>query len=142
MSEIYHGENYDARLEKTGWDEADYDDSDWGNVVELDKPKDIIVAQEGPPVRAVQYIKPVSLFTTPAGEKVLDMGQNMVGWVRFSVEGPEGSRVVLQHAEVLDRDGNFYTENLRKAKQTIQYTLKGCGKEIFEPHFTFQGFRY
>ena len=50
--------------------------------------------------------------------------------------------MVLQHAEVLDRDGNFYTENLRKAKQTIQYTLKGCGKEIFEPHFTFQGFRY
>ena len=142
MSEIYHGEIYDARLEKTGWDMPGYDDSDWNSVIELDHPKNILVAQEGPPVRAIRYIKPVSLFTTPAGERVLDMGQNMVGWVRFSVEGPKGSKVVLQHAEVLDRDGNFYTENLRTARQTIEYTLKGTGREVFEPNFTFQGLRY
>ncbi|MFS8501848.1 MAG: family 78 glycoside hydrolase catalytic domain, partial [Caldicoprobacter sp.] len=142
MSEIYHGEIYDARLEKPGWDEANYDDSDWYDVEELDKPKDIIVAQEGPPVRIVQQIKPVAILTTPAGETVLDMGQNMVGWVRFAVEGPAGSKVVLQHAEVLDKDGNFYTANLRSAKQTIEYILKGDGREVFEPHFTFQGFRY
>ncbi|SFQ34796.1 family 78 glycoside hydrolase catalytic domain [Caldicoprobacter faecalis] len=142
MSEIYHGEIYDARLEKPGWDEADYNDSDWYDVEELDKPKDIIIAQEGPPVRIVQQIKPVAILTTPAGETVLDMGQNMVGWVRFAVEGPAGSKVVLQHAEVLDKDGNFYTANLRSAKQTIEYILKGVGREVFEPHFTFQGFRY
>jgi len=142
MSEIYHGEIYDARLEKPGWDQPNYDDSDWYGVEELDKPKDIIVAQEGPPVRIVEQIKPVAIFTTPAGETVLDMGQNMAGWVRFAVEGPAGSKVVLQHAEVLDKEGNFYTENLRKAKQTIEYILKGEGREVFEPHFTFQGFRY
>jgi alpha-L-rhamnosidase len=70
------------------------------------------------------------------------MGQNMVGWMRFTVKGKAGDRVVLKHAEVLDRDGNLYTDNLRKAKQTVEYTLKGEGYETFEPHFTFQGFRY
>jgi alpha-L-rhamnosidase len=70
------------------------------------------------------------------------MGQNMVGWVRFSVEGNRGDQVILKHAEVLDKYGNFYTDNLRSAKQTIEYILKGEAREIFEPHFTFQGFRY
>jgi alpha-L-rhamnosidase len=70
------------------------------------------------------------------------MGQNMVGWVRLKVSGPRGTTVTLRHAEVLDAQGNFYTQNLRKAQQTIRYTLRGGGTEIFEPHFTFQGFRY
>ncbi|RPJ81648.1 MAG: alpha-L-rhamnosidase, partial [Acidobacteria bacterium] len=63
-------------------------------------------------------------------------------WVRLKVQGPAGTSVTLLHAEVLDKEGNFYTENLRNAKQTVQYTLKGGGSETFEPHFTFQGFRY
>ena len=66
----------------------------------------------------------------------------MVGWVRLKVQGPAGTTVTLRHAEVLDKQGNFYTENLRKAKATLQYTLKGGGPETFEPHFTFFGFRY
>ncbi len=66
----------------------------------------------------------------------------MVGWVRLKVQGPAGTTVTLRHAEVLDKDGNFYTENLRAAKATDRYTLKGGGPETFEPHFTFQGFRY
>ena len=70
------------------------------------------------------------------------MGQNMVGWVRLRVRGPAGTTVRLQHAEVLDKKGNFYTANLRTAKQTETYTLKGGGEEVYEPHFTFHGFRY
>ena len=66
----------------------------------------------------------------------------MVGWVRLKVEGPAGTTVTLRHAEVLDKQGNFYTENLRAAKQTVRYTLNGRGAETYEPHFTFQGFRY
>ena len=66
----------------------------------------------------------------------------MVGWVRLKVQGPAGTKVTLRHAEVLDKDGNFYTANLRKAKATLEYTLKGGGLETFEPHFTFFGFRY
>ena len=70
------------------------------------------------------------------------MGQNMVGWVRFRVTAPAGTTITLRHLEVLDKAGNFYTDNLRSAKQMIRYTTKGQGTETFEPHFTFQGFRY
>ncbi|MEX0747217.1 MAG: family 78 glycoside hydrolase catalytic domain, partial [Rhodothermales bacterium] len=79
---------------------------------------------------------------TPAGETVFDLGQNMVGWVRLKVRGPRGTSVKLRHAEVLDQDGNFYTDNLRSAAAATEYILKGNGEEIYEPYFTFQGFRY
>jgi alpha-L-rhamnosidase len=141
-SEIYHGETYDARLEQAGWDKTGFDDAQWAETKTLEVPKNILTGQENVPVRRIEEIKPIAVIHTPAGETVLDMGQNMVGWVRFRVKGPSGSRVVLGHAEVLDREGNFYTENLRAAKQKIAYTLKGEGEEVFEPHFTFQGFRY
>ena len=142
MSEIYHGETYDARLEKEGWSTAGYDDSSWESAAILQHPKEILVAQENVPVRVIQEIKPINIINTPKGETVLDFGQNMVGWVRFEVEGPAGAEVVLRHAEVLDKDGNFYVDNLRSAKQTTRYILKGTGRECYEPHFTFQGFRY
>jgi alpha-L-rhamnosidase len=73
---------------------------------------------------------------------VIDFGQNISGWVRFKVQGKAGDRVKIRHAEILDGAGNFYTENLRGAKQTIDYTLKGGGVETYAPFFTFQGFRY
>jgi alpha-L-rhamnosidase len=142
MSEIYHGETYDARLERPGWTAAGFDDHDWSSVRVVDAAKDVLVAPAGPPVRRIEEVKPVKILETPEGDTVVDMGQNMVGWVRLSVEGPAGTTVTLRHTEVLDKDGNFYTESLRSAKQTIRYTLKGGGPEVYEPHFTFQGFRY
>jgi alpha-L-rhamnosidase len=93
-------------------------------------------------VISIQEIRPLSIFTTPQGDMVADMGQNMIGWVRLRVQGPSGTRVTLRHAEVLDSDGNFYTENLRSADQTNTYILKGGAEEVWEPAFTFQGFRY
>ncbi len=141
MSEIYHGETYDARLEKTGWSAPGFDDRDWAGVKSADYRKDDLVAPAGPPVRRIEELKPVRLFKTPGGDTVADMGQNMVGWVRLRVQGPAGTTVTLRHAEVLDKEGNFYTANLRSAKATARYTLKG-GAETFEPHFTFFGFRY
>jgi alpha-L-rhamnosidase len=142
MSEIYHGETYDARLEVPGWTAPGFDDRQWAGVRIADYPKDDLIAPAGPPVRKIEEIHPVKILKTPAGETVVDMGQNMVGWVRLAVQGPAGATVVLRHAEVLDKDGNFYTENLRNAKATIAYTLKGGAAETFEPHFTFMGFRY
>lgn len=142
MSEIYHGETYDARLEDPRWAAPDYNDSNWSGVRLADHRKDHLVAPAGPPVRRIQEIKPIKILKTPAGETVVDMGQNMVGWVRLTLQGAAGTTVTLRHAEVLDRQGNFYTENLRAAKQTVKYILKGGGLESFEPHFTFQGFRY
>ena len=142
MSEIYHGETYDARLEKKGWSLPEYNSVGWQGVEVYSYTKDTLTAQENVPVKIIQEIKPVSIIKTPVDETVIDFGQNMTGWVRFSVKGPAGAVVTLKHAEVLDSKGNFYTENLRSAKQTITYTLKGEGVECFEPHFSFQGFRY
>jgi len=144
MSDIYMGETYDARLEHPGWDKSGYDDSDWHGVRRLDHPKDIIVAQVGPFVRRHEELRPLRILHSPKGETILDFGQNMVGWVQMRVRGPEGTTITLRHAEVLDQQGNLYTENLRRAAQTTRYTLKGMADtdEIFEPHFTFQGFQY
>ena len=142
MSDIYDGETYDARLEPSGWTQSNFNDSNWKGVTVLPASKAKLVAPAGPPVQEIEQLKPVKVFKTPAGDTVLDMGQNMVGWIRFRLKAPAGTTVTLRHAEVLDRAGNFYTENLRSAKQTIRYTANGNGVEIYQPHFTFQGFRY
>lgn len=142
MSDIYDGEIYDARMEKKGWARPGYDDSGWSGVKVANYSKELLVAPEGPPVRKIQEIKPLAVFTTPEGDTVVDMGQNMVGWVRLNVEGPRGTTVTLQHTEVLTKEGNFYTENLRAAAQKNTYILSGGKAEVYEPHFTFQGFRY
>lgn len=144
MSDLYMGETYDARLEKPNWDEPEYDDGDWYGVRQIDHTKTILVAQTGPFVRRCDEIRPVAILYSPKGETILDFGQNMVGWVQMRVRGPAGTTIHLYHAEVLDQQGNFYTENLRTAHQLTCYTLKGLPDvdEVFEPHFSFQGFRY
>jgi alpha-L-rhamnosidase len=140
-SDIYNGEVYDANLELTGWDQAGYDDSDWTGVTTLQVPYEILIAPEGPPVRVVDEIDPVSVERIGEDWRI-DMGQNMVGWIRIRAKGSGGDVITLRHAEVLDKEGNMYYENLRLARATNTYTLKGGGEEVFEPHFTFQGFRY
>ncbi|MFZ1292299.1 MAG: family 78 glycoside hydrolase catalytic domain [Melioribacteraceae bacterium] len=142
MSEIYDGEKYDARLEKTGWDNKNYDDSAWEKVSVANYGYENLIASEGPEVKVTQTIYPIKKFITPNGELVFDFGQNMVGWVQFKLKGNAGEKLTLKHGEVLDQDGNLYLANLRKAKQMIEYTFSGGEEEIFEPHFTFQGFRY
>lgn len=141
-SDMYNGEKYDARLEMDGWASNGFDDKKWSKVQILDHSKDILVAPQGPPVKAIEEIKPIKLITTPKGEIVLDLGQNMVGWARMKVKGKRGDQVTLKFAEVLDKDGNFFTKNLRLADATDIYTLKGEGEEIFEPRFTSHGFRF
>ncbi|MFH1966011.1 MAG: glycoside hydrolase family 78 protein [Acidobacteriota bacterium] len=141
-SDIYNGEVYDARLEKDGWSEAGFDDNAWNPVRLGSVSSTNLIASAGPPVRRIEEIKPVKILKTPEGDTVVDMGQNMVGRIRMEVSGEAGTKVILRHAEVLDKDGNFYTENLRAALQRLEYTLKGEGTEVYEPLFTFQGFRY
>ncbi|WP_438444118.1 glycoside hydrolase family 78 protein [Gorillibacterium sp. sgz5001074] len=141
MSELYDGETYDARLELPGWSTAGYDDSSWSRTAVLPHPKEHLVGEQSERVKVTECLKPIAVIRTPKGETVLDMGQNMVGRVRFTVDAPAGTVVKLYHAEVLDQDGNFYTGNLRNAKQTVTYTCRGSG-EYYRPTFSFQGFRY
>jgi alpha-L-rhamnosidase len=142
MSELYHGELYDARLEHPGWSLPGFDETRWASVASVSHPKDLLVGEQSERIRVTGQLKPVAVLRTPSGETVLDMGQNMVGRMRFTVEAPAGAKVTLQHAEVLDKEGNFYTGNLRSAKQTVTYVCKGGVEEAYEPTFSFQGFRY
>jgi len=142
-SEIYHGDTYDARLEQPGWNRPGFAaGADWRPVAVVEPAVGALVAQENDPARIVKELHPIGIIRTPGGDTVIDMGQNMVGWVRFTVREAEGTAIRLQHAEVLDREGNFYTGNLRKARQTVTYICRGGGPETYEPFFSFQGFRY
>lgn len=141
-SEIYNGETVDARKEKVGWATTNFNDEAWlpAKLASFDKVN--LIATQNELVKKHEVFKPIKIFTTPKGEKVIDFGQNLVGWVVMKAKGNEGDKITLSHAEVLDKVGNFYTENLRAAKAQNTYVLSGMGVETFEPHFTWQGFRY
>ncbi|GMW00354.1 MAG: rhamnosidase, partial [Candidatus Hydrogenedentota bacterium] len=141
-SDIYQGETYDATQELPGWDAPGYDASAWKPVLK-DTPKSgPCQAYPGVPVRPVRELSPASWKEVVPGTIIVDMGQNMVGWVRLRVTGPAGTTVRMQFGEILNPDGTMYVENLRGAAQENFYTLKGGGEEVWEPRFTFQGFRY
>lgn len=141
-SEIYHGETIDARLEPNGWMKVGFNEASWEKAQILQAPVIAVVNTYNEPMHKQETFKPKAIIKTPNGEQVIDFGQNLVGWVQMKVNGKTGDKITLGHAEVLDKEGNFYTENLRPARQMNTYILKGGGEEIFEPHFTFQGFRY
>ncbi|WP_330243183.1 glycoside hydrolase family 78 protein [Streptomyces sp. NBC_00562] len=141
-ADIMSGEEYDARLETEGWTHPGFDDSAWVAADAVDKVSAALVAEAGGPTR-VERTLPARKMTEPEpGVFVYDFGQNMVGAVRLTVSGKAGTAVRLRHAEVLNPDGTIYTTNLRSARATDTYTLKGGGKETYEPRFTFHGFRY
>ncbi|MGH2558936.1 MAG: family 78 glycoside hydrolase catalytic domain [Thermomicrobiales bacterium] len=141
-SDLLMGEEYDARAELTGWDAPGYAAAAWSPVRTVTRDDVPLVADRAEPVRITEELKPTSITPLDDQSSIVDMGQNMVGWVRLKVRGPAGTRVQLRFAEVLNTDGTLYTTNLRFARQTDCYTLRGGGDEVFEPRFTFHGFRY
>ena len=138
---IYDGEEFDARLEPSGWDAPGFDDSDWAGVDLLDWPKESLVEPLAPPIRRIEELPPADILTTPSGLTVLDFGQIISGWVRLEVSGPSGTTITLRHAEVMTGGEPDY-ETIRTARATDRYTLRGTGLEVWEPRFTFHGFRY
>lgn len=141
-SDIYNGEMIDARKEQKDWALAGFKDSKWCLVGVMDFSKDNLLATQNELVKKHETFKPIKIITTPKGEKVIDFGQNLVGWVIIKVKGNAGDTITLSHAEVLDKSGDFYTENLRSAKAQDIYILKDNEEKFFEPHFTWQGFRF
>ncbi len=141
-TEIYHGETIDAREEKSGWANTLYNDKAWLPVKIENHSYDNLLATYNEPVKKHELFKPVKIFKTPKGEQIIDFGQNLVGWVVVKAGGPAGTTIKIHHAEVLDKQGNFYTDNIREALATATYITDGKGERIFEPHFTFYGFRY
>ncbi len=140
---IYDGETYDARRETPGWDSPGYDDSRW-EAVSLDNvPKGVLSAQVMPPIRVVADIPAIKTWSPKPGTYVYDLGQNLSGWTRLRVTGPAGTAVRIRHSELIYPDGTINVENLRSARATDTYVLKGTGEEeTYEPRFTYHGFRY
>ena len=141
-SDLLHGEHYDARRELDGWSNPGYGDGDWPAVRTRQRDEVALAPERAQPIRVTQDIQPVSVTEREPGIQVVDLGQNMVGWVRLEVDGKRGTTVQLRFAEMLEDDGSLHVANLRTARPQETYVLRGGGREVFEPRFTFHGFRY
>ncbi len=131
FSEIYDGETYDARFVPAEWKAANT----------LEWSKEILIPQEGEIIRETERVAAQKVFATPKGELMVDFGQEVTGYVEFTVNAQAGDAVRFNHAEVMDREGNFYNENYRGAKAEVKYTCKD-GMQTWHPRLTFFGFRY
>lgn len=139
---VYDGESYDARRETPGWDRPGFDDKDWPAAEAVRGPAGVLSAQMMPPIEVVDTVVPLGMTSPLPGAYVFDMGQNFSGWARLRVRGPRGTDVRLRFAELLYKDGTLNQENLRSAQAEDHYILKGEGEEVWEPRFTYHGFRY
>ncbi|WP_432571473.1 alpha-L-rhamnosidase [Kineococcus sp. SYSU DK005] len=138
--EIYDGQSIDARLLDPAWATTGSSEDGWSGVHALDFDTSILTEHLGPPVRRQEVISAKEVWTSPSGKTLVDFGQNLVGWLRFTVTGEAGSSITIRHAEVLEH-GELGTRPLRSAKATDTLVLSG-GQDVFEPTFTFHGFRY
>jgi alpha-L-rhamnosidase len=138
----YDGEEYDANKEMPGWNTVSFKDNSWQQAALVTAPAGALTAQMNEPMRIVDRLKPVSVKERQPGVYIVDMGQNMVGWLQLKVKGKKGQQVVMRFAETLKNDGSLYVDNLRDAKVTDIYTLKGTGEETWAPSFVYHGFRY
>ena len=138
----FDGEEYDARKEMPGWNKTGFDDHTWLQAESVQPPGGKLESQLNPNIRVMETIRPVNISEPEKGTYILDMGQNMVGWVSMKVKGKKGEQVSLRFAEVLKEDGLLYMDNIRGAIVTDTYTLKGTGEESWEPSFVYHGFRY
>jgi alpha-L-rhamnosidase len=141
-NDIYNGEAYDARLEKPGWDTHGYDDGSWAPATVLPSPPGAWKASMTPGIKVTDTIRPAKVFQPQPGVYVFDLGQNIAGRVRLHVQGAAGTTVVLRHAEDIRNDGSLDPKTNRRARATDTYILKGGGMELYEPRFTYHGFRY
>ncbi|PUZ25359.1 alpha-rhamnosidase [Chitinophaga parva] len=138
----YDGEEYDATKEMPGWNKAGFNDSQWLPVQLVKAPGDKLEAQLNKNMKIMDTVRAVKVTEIKPGVFIYDMGQNFVGWVHLHVKGKRGDRVQLRFAERLQKDSSLYMDNLRTAKVTDVYTLKGGADESWEPRFTYHGFRF
>ncbi len=131
FSEIYNGETFDAAFVPESWNGTEA----------FAGPTATLISQEGEEIREQERVSVARLFTTPAGETVIDFGQEVTGYVEISLCAKAGEAVELSHGEVLDQQGNFYNANYRGAKAKLLYFCKD-GQQSYKPKMTFYGFRY
>lgn len=138
----YDGEEYDARKEMPGWDQSGFDGREWMNAELITPPHGQLSAQLNKNIRVMDSVNPIGIQKLKEVKYILDMGQNMVGWLQMKVKGDKGTQVNLRFAEFLNEDGTINQDNLRGGLAIDTYTLKGEGLEVWEPLFTSHGFRF
>lgn len=148
LTNIYDGEIIDGNIElrQKGWSNINFNDSDWINMQVIDKPKKLgqLSARFSPPVVVKHKIEPKEIITGQNGDVIINMGQNIAGWLQFSTDEifPKGFEIILEFGEIL-HEGNFFNGNLRSALQQFRYICNGKEKlNEVHPHFTFYGFQY
>ncbi|WP_432491475.1 family 78 glycoside hydrolase catalytic domain [Kineococcus auxinigenes] len=139
-NDLYDGQSIDARRLDPAWSTVEGSNEGWGGVRALEFDTAVLTEHVGPPVRRQEVLPAQRVWTSPSGRTLVDFGQNLVGWLRFTVRGEAGSTITIRHAEVLE-DEELGTRPLRSAKATDTFTLSGS-EDVFEPTFTFHGFRY
>ncbi len=139
---IYNGELYDARMELPGWDTPGYDDSAWAPCIEKEPPSGVLRSQVLEPIRVVEELPVKEIINVKDGSWTLDFGKIFSGWVRIRVSGKAGDVITIKPAEELNADGSIDPTSLRNAHPVDTYILKGDGTEVWEPRFTYHGFRY
>ena len=147
FSDLFAGEQYDARKEQTGWSETSFNDIEWKAVRNCGKDVKTLAVQTGRPVRAVREVPARSCYVSPKGEHIIDFGQVLAGHVRFRINEPEGTAVTLEHFEIPDTEGNYFNNILGTAgigegcDQKVVYVSDGK-EAVYEAKFSFHGFRY
>lgn len=141
VTDLLDGVVYDARREMPGWTESGFDDASWSSVG-TSSPEVRLTAQPNEPIRVTQEVEPKSVMRLGTDRFLVDFGQNLTGWCRLASSAPAGTQVTLRHGEMKDESGGLYTANLRSAAQQDVYIFRGEGQEVFEPRFTYHGFRY
>lgn len=153
-NDVWDGEHYNALLEQPGWATTAFDATTWAPATELGEPSKwsdfggasdpALRPMQAQPIEVTDTLDPVSIHTFE-GDPIVDLGQNVAGWIELRVrDATSGQRIELRHAEVLTDDGDIDQRNLRTAEATDVYTAAGDadGEEVFEPRFTYHGFRY
>lgn len=146
-SDLFGGEYYDANKQIKDWCTSAYEAAEWKSCVKAKYGYENLVSQLGEPVMIIRELPVATVLKSPKGETILDFGQNFAGYVRMKVNAPKGTTVTLEHCEVLDPAGNFFNNTLsvggigNGVDQKIVYVSNG-EPTVYEPHFTYHGFRY
>ncbi len=144
-SDFYDGETFDAQLEPKGWDRAGFDDGAWSDAFVHRMPlseETLLKPYPAEPVSVTEELKPVKQWSVAPGKVIYDFGQNFAGRVRLHVKGKAGCVVQMRFGEMVNLDNTLYIDNMRSAMCTDTYVMKGAKREVWEPKFTFHGFRY
>ena len=145
-SNVYAGETYDSRQEQEGWANPGFNDKSWAQAALVNGPGGVLESQKIPPVKRMATIRPVSLTNPKRGVYVFDMGQNFAGWARLTVAADSGTAITMRFAEAVGAKGMIDMESTGvdaiHVEQTDRYTCRGGGVEMWEPRFTYHGFRY